>query len=821
MARDLKKRGKLISVLLVLTMLVTLFPLGAGSALAASEYRALTVPSVLDGVWQELGSVVVEIDGGTLKQGDSVNLMFPSDFVIGSISGYDTVSGYAYLKDSAGNITVKAFVPYSLAGKINELTQITDIALSQVSDEEFKLTVVGTPQPMNGTEPTDASIIKLEFPRVYVDSGFDGDIKLTATTSSGSGFPTGSVVVGRVVTGANKVELAATNIPSFSDNTIDDPIKIRVTEKKPSALDSGSESLKFKLPSDFEWIGDGLTVTRLWGDQIVYTTGTLSDTSNKPADPAQPAIGLEFTGFNDDELKVNLKVWDPQKDINNDGTPDGGWVLETADGRDGTYKETAFEIKINIAVVDEQDAQRGDVIISTTGSKSDLTPSELTIAEYGQYESTLEAMDAPLLYSGQIDARIGKVVIKESIAGSLVEGRTIILTLPANAKWHKIDEDSDKGVSLEFAGFPGTDGRDAKWIVRGKSTSEGAELVLEDMEVALEPGSSGDLVIEASGTAGVSGSVVVAKVESPVTMEASATTEVKAGEVTEVGDLLVKEKYAGAIDDDKDLIIDLPEGVKFVAAPKVEVVEGNIKFLSGDIRTVGASNTDDNQLVIPVDTKSSVASTIKISGIKIVADRSVPDGDVIAKVQGPAVAEVNDKTEVQKEYEYDGTTLKVAGKEAFVVGSDYKIFPKTSTAAKALIAKVVNPVPGETGKKTASFVIGSNTYTVNDVQSTMDVVAYTKNGRTYLPMRYAAYALGITPENILWDGRTATFIGNGRVVQVIPGSMIMSINGAPITMDVPTEVVNGRIMVPFRWVAQAFGAQVDWDEATRTVTMTL
>lgn len=818
MARMLKRGGKLLSLIVALAFVVTLLPVGAGRAQAASEYRALRVPSVLDGAWQELGEVVIEIDGGTLKQGDTVNLLFPDDFVVGSIAGYDTTNGYVYLKDTSGNITVKASVPFSLAGKINELTQITDIALTQVSDEEFKLTVIGTPQPMNGGQPTDASIIKLEFPRVWVDSGFDGDIKLTATAPSGSGFPSGSVVVGRVVTGANKVELAATNIPSFSDNTIDDPVKIRVTEKKPSALDSGTESLKFKLPSDFEWISDGLTVTRLWGDQVKYKIGTLSDTADIPDDPSQPAIGLEFSGFGDDELKVNLKVWD---------TSAKKWVLETSDGRDGTSKETAFEIKINIAVVDEQDAQTGDVIISTTGSKSDLTPSELTIAKYGQYESTAEAKDAPLLYSGQIDARIGKVVIKESVAGSLVEGRTVILTLPANAKWHKIDEDSDKGVSLEFAGFPGTDGRDAKWIVRGKSTSDGAELELEDMEVALEPGSSGDLEIEVSGTAGVRGKIVVAKVESPVTVEAAKVVDVKPGEPVEVGDLTVKEKYAGAIEDDKDLIIDLPEGVRFVGTPKVEVVEGNIKFLRGDIRTIGASNTDDNQLVIPVDTKSSVASTIKISGIKIAADRTVPAGDVVAKVQGPAVAEVNDKAEVQKEYEYDNSgVLYVSGKPAFTVStSDWKIFPKTSTAAKAVIGKIVL-APGEVAgsqpvSKTAVFTIGKSGYTVNGAENSMDVAPYIKNGRTYLPMRYAAYALGITPENVLWDGQRATFIGSNRVVQVAPNSSTLMINGASIAMDVPTEVVEGRVMVPFRWVAQAFGAQVKWDEATQTVTMTL
>jgi len=131
------------------------------------------------------------------------------------------------------------------------------------------------------------------------------------------------------------------------------------------------------------------------------------------------------------------------------------------------------------------------------------------------------------------------------------------------------------------------------------------------------------------------------------------------------------------------------------------------------------------------------------------------------------------------------------------------------------------PLPSRAAEQTAVFTIGSNVYIVNGQEFLMDVAPYTKNGRTYLPVRYVAYALGITPDNVIWDGAKATFIGRNRVVQVAPGSNIITINGAAVTMDVQAEEVNGRIMVPFRWVAQAFGAQVNWDEATQTVSMNL
>ncbi|MDN5326997.1 MAG: hypothetical protein PWP41_1693 [Moorella sp. (in: firmicutes)] len=100
------------------------------------------------------------------------------------------------------------------------------IQLESVSEEEFKLKIVGDPRSEINGQATDASIIRLDFEGVYVDSGFDGDITLTATAPSTSGFMSGSVVIGQVVSGDRKVELSVTNLPSFSDSTEGDSIKI-------------------------------------------------------------------------------------------------------------------------------------------------------------------------------------------------------------------------------------------------------------------------------------------------------------------------------------------------------------------------------------------------------------------------------------------------------------------------------------------------------------------------------------------------------------------------------------------------------------------
>lgn len=46
------------------------------------------------------------------------------------------------------------------------------------------------------------------------------------------------------------------------------------------------------------------------------------------------------------------------------------------------------------------------------------------------------------------------------------------------------------------------------------------------------------------------------------------------------------------------------------------------------------------------------------------------------------------------------------------------------------------------------------------------------------------------------------------------------INGKNISTDVPLQIINGRVMVPVRSLAEALGYDVSWDDKTRTVYVT-
>ena len=117
---------------------------------------------------------------------------------------------------------------------------------------------------------------------------------------------------------------------------------------------------------------------------------------------------------------------------------------------------------------------------------------------------------------------------------------------------------------------------------------------------------------------------------------------------------------------------------------------------------------------------------------------------------------------------------------------------------------------------------------VDGVSMTMDVAPYIKDSRTYMPIRYVAYALGVgnpalgaADPSIIWSDtdRTVTLIKGGTVVQLKINSTQLIMNGAVINMDVAPEINNGRTMLPASWVANAFGYTAQWDAATQQVTI--
>ncbi len=108
---------------------------------------------------------------------------------------------------------------------------------------------------------------------------------------------------------------------------------------------------------------------------------------------------------------------------------------------------------------------------------------------------------------------------------------------------------------------------------------------------------------------------------------------------------------------------------------------------------------------------------------------------------------------------------------------------------------------------------------INGTEMVADVPPLLDNGRTLVPMRAIGEQLGAT---VSYDAPTkkVTIHSKTQTVTLTVNQKTAYINGAEQLLDVPAKVVNGRTLVPLRFVGQALNATVDWNGATQTVVIT-
>ena len=103
--------------------------------------------------------------------------------------------------------------------------------------------------------------------------------------------------------------------------------------------------------------------------------------------------------------------------------------------------------------------------------------------------------------------------------------------------------------------------------------------------------------------------------------------------------------------------------------------------------------------------------------------------------------------------------------------------------------------------------IGSHEVIVNDKKATIDAAPMIQNDRTFVPFRALAEAFGA---EVAYDEATQAVTAklNGVEVVMTIGSATYTVNGAEKTMDVAPFINGSRTMVPVRFAAEAFGIKV-------------
>ena len=228
------------------------------------------------------------------------------------------------------------------------------------------------------------------------------------------------------------------------------------------------------------------------------------------------------------------------------------------------------------------------------------------------------------------------------------------------------------------------------------------------------------------------------------------------------------------------------------------------------------AKSDDNKdvteqkAVISTDATSVKPDEVKQDEVKPTdATKAQPTADEIqAKLEkdaaklGITVDELKAKLESANTTDIKDKLSKL--REAF------KTIKKDSAAKKALLAEIAKAKQEAKNEIIDVFIKGES---VN-----FDVPPIVKNDHTLIPVRAIMDKFGAT---IAWDEATSTvtITKDDTVIKLVIGSNVALVNGTEVKLDVPAEVKDNRTLVPIRFIAETLKQKVEYDDASKTITI--
>jgi len=113
--------------------------------------------------------------------------------------------------------------------------------------------------------------------------------------------------------------------------------------------------------------------------------------------------------------------------------------------------------------------------------------------------------------------------------------------------------------------------------------------------------------------------------------------------------------------------------------------------------------------------------------------------------------------------------------------------------------------------------IGNPEVTINE-QTIQVAKPYLSNNVTLVPLRVITSAFGA---EVKWDEKTNSIsLGyENQTIELTIGKKSVSVDGVTSTLEAAPELSANTTMVPLRFITQTFGATVDFDAATSTITI--
>ncbi|MFE5321177.1 copper amine oxidase N-terminal domain-containing protein [Paenibacillus sp. NPDC056579] len=121
------------------------------------------------------------------------------------------------------------------------------------------------------------------------------------------------------------------------------------------------------------------------------------------------------------------------------------------------------------------------------------------------------------------------------------------------------------------------------------------------------------------------------------------------------------------------------------------------------------------------------------------------------------------------------------------------------------------------GFKTIFLKLDSTTAAIDEQETTLEVAPFTLEGRTMVPIRFIGEALGAKVD---WNGqeRKVTLVKDDVKVELVIDRKDALVNGKPSELDAPAIIRDSITLVPVRFVSESMNMKVFFDEGEIVIT---
>ncbi|MEC0125909.1 stalk domain-containing protein [Paenibacillus pabuli] len=146
--------------------------------------------------------------------------------------------------------------------------------------------------------------------------------------------------------------------------------------------------------------------------------------------------------------------------------------------------------------------------------------------------------------------------------------------------------------------------------------------------------------------------------------------------------------------------------------------------------------------------------------------------------------------------------------EPLALQNNYLDLSKGSKTYKLFVELAGSELPGGQ-RKTQRLVIGSTTAYVGESAYRITAAPFIQTGRTYVPIRFISEKLGA---NVNWNQSTkaVTIQKDGKTIRWAVGNRQVKVNQQTVMQDAPLLLKNGSAFVPVRFVAEQLNTSVEY-----------